>query len=117
MGSKFDIAARKAAAQHGRVGWWQLVEEGVDRHEIQRWLETGRLHGVHHGVYAVGHRGRTTESDYMAAVLACGKGAVLSYRAAAHLLRLLRGAPPRPEVTVPTTAGRARPGIKIHPVS
>jgi hypothetical protein len=117
MGSKFDIAARKAAAQHGRIAWWQLVEEGVDRHEIQRWIESGRLHRVHHGVYAVGHRGRTTQSDYMAAVLACGKGTVLSHRADAHLLRLLPGAPPRPEVTVPTTTGRSRPGIVVHRVA
>ena len=53
----------------------------------------------------------------MAAVLACGEGAVLSYRAAAHLLGLLRGAPPPPEVTVATTADRRRPGIVVHRVS
>ena len=52
----------------------------------------------------------------MAAVLACGDGAVLSHRAAAHLLRLLRGSPPRPEVTVPSMAGRSRKGIVVHRV-
>jgi very-short-patch-repair endonuclease len=38
----------------------------------------------------------------MAAVLACGDGAVLSGRAAAHLFGLLKGRPPRPEVTTAT---------------
>ena len=66
---------------------------------------------------AVGHEAPSLYADYMAAVLACGEGAVLSHRAAAHLLRLLGGPPPRPEVTVPTTAGLDRPGIVIHRVA
>lgn len=50
----------------------------------------------------------------MAAVLAGGEGAVLSHHAAAHLLRLLPGAAPPAQITVPTTAHRRRPGIVIH---
>ncbi len=116
MGSNFDTVARLAARQHGRVAWGQLVAAGVDRHAIQRWLEARRLHRVHDGVYAVGHTAPSVTGDYMAAVLACGEGAVVSHRAAAHLLRLLHGAPPPSEVTVATTAGRARAGLVI-PVS
>jgi hypothetical protein len=116
MGANFDIAWRLGAAQHGRVTWEQLVDRGVHRRAIQRWLADGRLHQVHHGVYAVGHPGRSLHGDYMAAVLACGEGAVLSHLAAAHLLKLIRGDPPPPEVTVPTTAGRSRPGIIVHRV-
>src|SRR5687767_232072 len=116
MGSKLDTIARIAARQHGRVSWQQLVDHGVDRHAIQRRLEDGSLYRVHRGVYAVGHPGRSLHADYIAATLACGPGAVVSHRAAAHLLRLLRGAPPRPEVTVPSTAGRTRAGIVVHRV-
>ena len=116
MGSNFDTTARIAAGQHGQVGWRQLVEEGVDRHTIQRWVRDGRLHRVHDGVYAVGHPGRSLHGDAMAAVLACGEGAVLSHRSAGHLLGLIRSRPPGPEITVPTTAGRKRPGIVIHRV-
>jgi predicted transcriptional regulator of viral defense system len=112
-----ETIARLAARQHGRVSWQQLLDQGLDRHAIQRRLEDGTLYRVHRGVYAVGHPGRSTHADYMAAVLACGDGAVLSHRAAAHLQRLLRGSPPRPEVTVPTTAGRSRKGIVVHRVS
>jgi hypothetical protein len=117
MTSNFDTTWRLAARQHGRVTWQQLVSRGVSRHTIQQWLEDGRLHKVHHGVYAVGHPGRSLHGDYMAAVLACGEDAALSHFAAAHLARLIRAErPPRPEVTVATTAGRARPAIVIHRV-
>ena len=50
----------------------------------------------------------------MAAVLAAGAGAALSHDPAGHLLRLTRVWAPLPEVTIPTTAGRTRPGIVIH---
>ncbi|HVF77969.1 MAG TPA: hypothetical protein VNA28_06710 [Solirubrobacteraceae bacterium] len=53
----------------------------------------------------------------MAAVLAGGAGAVLSHRAAAHRLGLLRRPPRLPEITVPTLDHRRRPGILIHRVA
>ncbi|HEY1539934.1 MAG TPA: type IV toxin-antitoxin system AbiEi family antitoxin domain-containing protein [Solirubrobacteraceae bacterium] len=116
MRSNFAVAARIATRQHGRVTWRQLVAAGVDRHAVQRWLVGGRLHRVHDGVYAVGHVAPSVHGDYMAAVLACGRGAVLSHGAAAHLLKILPGSAPPPEVTVPTVAGRRRTGIVIHRV-
>lgn len=94
----------------------QLRTAGLDDKRIDRWLQDGRLRPVHRGVYAVGHVAPSVDGDYMAAVLACGEGAVLSHRAAAHKLRLLPGAPPPPEVTVPTTADRRHPGIVLHRV-
>lgn len=116
MRALFARVARKADQQHGRISYDQLRSLGVDRNRITRWLADGRLRRVHHGVYAVGHAARSTDADYMAAVLAGGEGAVLSHRAAAHKLGLLRKRPPRPEITVPTTAHRRRPGIVIHRV-
>jgi hypothetical protein len=53
------------------------------------------------GVYRVGHAAPSTEADYLAAVRACGPGAVLSGLAAAWLWGLVRGAPPPPDVTAP----------------
>jgi predicted transcriptional regulator of viral defense system len=54
----------------------------------------------------------------MGAVLACGDGAVLSHRSAAHLWSLLPyPAQQRPvNVTVPTHHSRVRPGIRVHRV-
>ena len=112
-----DQVARQAARQHGRITTEQLHAAGLDGQRIARWVTDGRLHREHHGVYAVGHPGRSMLGDYMSAVLAAGSGAVLSHAAAGYLLRLYRGAAPQPEVTVPTRAGRARPGIVIHRVA
>lgn len=117
MRALFDQAAALAGRQHGRLAWTQLVELGVDRRRIQRWVTDGRLRRVHHGVYALGHTAPSTHADYAGAVLAGGPGAVLSHYAAAHLLLLIRGPAPPPEITVPTRAGRRRPGIVIHRVA
>lgn len=116
MRGGFDIVARIANRQHGRVARRQLLAEGVDAKQIDRWVRARLLRPVHGGVYAVGHSAPSRYGDCMAAVLAFRRGTVLSHRAAGHLLGLLRGAPPRPEVTVPTTAGVARPGIVTHRV-
>jgi hypothetical protein len=114
MRSLSDTVARIADRQHGRITRKQLREAGVDNDRIRRWLADGRLRRVHRAVFAVGHSAPSLRGDYMAAVLACGDGAVLSHRAAAHLMRLLPSRPAQPEVTVPTTADRGRPGILIH---
>jgi hypothetical protein len=67
---------------------------------------------VYPGVYRVGHRAPSLEASYLAAVRACGEGALLSGRAAGHLLGLLKGAPPAPEVT--TRTKRRVKGIKTR---
>ncbi|MEA2275878.1 MAG: Transcriptional regulator, AbiEi antitoxin, partial [Solirubrobacteraceae bacterium] len=46
---------RLAAHQHGIVTARQLAARGLGRNEISRRVAAGRLHRVHHGVYAVGH--------------------------------------------------------------
>ena len=115
MRGQFSTAARIARRQHGRATRRQLLEAGIDRDRIDRWISDGRLWAVHRGVSAIGHTAASSLARYMSAVLAGGPGAVLSHRAAAYLLKLLRGLPPRPEITI-TTADRRRPGIVIHRV-
>jgi very-short-patch-repair endonuclease len=87
---------------HGVVTRAQLLRAGVTHDEIAHRTGTGALILVHRGVYRVGHVAPSVEAGYLAAVLACGEGAVLSGRAAAYLLGLLKGSPPPPEVTTPT---------------
>jgi very-short-patch-repair endonuclease len=68
---------------------------------------------VHRGVYAiVGPRLLTKHGRWLAAVLACGPGAVLSHHAAAALWGMRRGS--RVEVTVPRGGRKPRRGIKLH---
>jgi putative AbiEi antitoxin of type IV toxin-antitoxin system len=91
--------ARIAGRQHGVVTVGQLLEAGLSRAAVKRRVEKGLLHRVHQGVYRVGHRAPSTEARYLAAVLACGEGAVLSGPAAAFLYGLTRGPAPAPEAT------------------
>lgn len=104
--------ARLAGRQHGVVARRQLVAVGFSHRAIDRRIERGRLHLVHRGVYAVGHRLTTVRGRWMAAVLAAGPGAALSHLAAAALWDLVRYSG-LPHVTVPGRAGQ-RPGLCVH---
>lgn len=107
--------AEMAARQHGVVAAAQLHEVGIDKSRVTRMVRAGRLHRLHRGVYAVGHVAASVEQKWMAAVLACGEGAVLSHGSAAALWGLLRPMEGPVDVTVPTRNGRGRRrGIRIH---
>jgi very-short-patch-repair endonuclease len=101
-----------ASARHGLVTRAQLLGAGVTRQEIASRLESGALLRVHPGVYRVGHRAPSVEARYLAAVLAAGEGALLSGRAAAHLLGLVKGTAPAPEVIARTQ--RRIEGVRTH---
>jgi predicted transcriptional regulator of viral defense system len=104
--------AALATRQHGVVARRQLVEIGLGRGAIARRLEAGRLHLLHRGVYAVGHRRLTREASWMAATLVA-EDAVLSHRSAAGLWGIWRGERARVEITLPRWI-RARTGLQIH---
>jgi very-short-patch-repair endonuclease len=104
--------ARIAEKQHGVVTRAQLLDAGLSPAGIHRRLRKGAVLPEYPGVYRVGHRAPSLEARYLAAVYACGEGALLSGRAAAFLFRLLKGSPPDPEVTAPTQ--RRIPGIRTR---
>jgi very-short-patch-repair endonuclease len=107
--------ARLATRQHGVVSVAQLLAAGLTYEAIRRRVRTGRLHRIHRGVYAVGHRNLSHQGWWMAAVLACGEGAVLSHRSAAMLWGLRKAIEAPVDVTVPGNGGRARRrGIRVH---
>jgi predicted transcriptional regulator of viral defense system len=82
--------AALAAQQYGVVSIAQLRRLGIGRGAATRRIAAGRIHRIHRGVYAVGHRVIPPEGKWMAAVLAVGRAAVLSHRSAAALCELLR---------------------------
>jgi len=107
--------AALAARQHGIVAHRQLLELGLGHQAIRYRAAIGRLHVIHGEVYAVGHPAVSPRGRLMAAVLACGPGALLSHQSAAWLWEL---APP-PGSDIDVTAPRAlrgRPGIVVHRV-
>jgi very-short-patch-repair endonuclease len=107
------VIAALAARQWGVVSRGQLLDAGAARTTIGDRVRSGRLLPLHPGVYAVGHARLRREGHWLAAVLAVGRGAVLSHRDAAGLHDL------RPAnhvlVDVTTTAQpRNVPGIRLH---
>jgi very-short-patch-repair endonuclease len=106
-----DFAARR----YGVVSRAQLAAMGFDDRAIARRVESGRLHRLYRGVYAVGHTIVPPRGWWMAAVLACGDGAVLSYRSAAALWGIRATAAARVDVTVSHTSGvRSSARIVVH---
>jgi very-short-patch-repair endonuclease len=93
--------ARIAGSAHGVVTRAQLVRAGITPEEIKQRVARGTLLREHRGVYRVGHRAPSVEARYLAAVWACGEGAVLCGRAAGYLLGIVKGAPAAPDVTAP----------------
>ena len=96
-----EVCAQIARRSHGIVTRSELLAAGVTSREIERRQERGYLIAEFPGVYRVGHQAPSLEARYMAAVKACGDGAVLSGRAAAYLYGLVKGQAPIPHVTAP----------------
>ena len=103
--------ARLASRQHGVVSRAQLAALGLGDGALAHRVRSGRLHRLHRGVFAVGHRAVSRHGAWMAAVLAVGDGAVLSHRSAGALWGIRDTARSRIEVTV---AGHRRPRARLQ---
>ena len=102
-------------AQHGVFALDQLRALDLAAPAVRSRRAAGRLHRIHHTVYSlVPKELLKREGLYMAAVLACGEGAVLSHRSAAALLELRDWGHTKIEVTVPRRSARRHDGIKVH---
>ena len=104
--------ATLAGRQHAQIARWQLRDLGLTREAIRWRVGRGRLVESFPGVYGVGHRPTSLHDWAAAAVLACGRDAVLSHESAAALWKMLPrlGRPFR--VTAKTS--RHIPGIEVH---
>jgi very-short-patch-repair endonuclease len=107
-----EALAELAGRQHGVVSRAQLTALGFTRNAVRRRVGRKRLQRVYPGVYAVGHVALTSDSRRLAAVMACGAGALLSHRAGAAQ-HLLLSSSAQFDVTV-RHARTAREGIVIH---
>jgi elongation factor P len=110
-----DVRVAWAAAdQWGVLSLDELFTCGLSRDAVSDRALNGRLHPLHRGVYAVGHPSVPLEGRFLAAVKACGPGALLSHHSAAALWGFVQWAERFPEVTVIGTAPHAHPGLRIH---
>jgi very-short-patch-repair endonuclease len=112
-----DLATR----QYGVVSMAQLLRIGYATDTVLEWAGTRRLHRVHHGVYAVGHRHLTWHGSCMAGVLGAEPNetdevvwpAVASHASAAYLWGIFRFKPETIHVTAPIRR-RAKRAFKVH---
>ena len=100
--------------QHGVVAHRQLQQLGLGRSSIRWRVKSGRLHPVRRGVYAVGRPQLSRLGHWMAAVLACGDGAVLSHSSAAALWGFGSERRGLIEVSLPPGRRCRRPGIRAY---
>jgi len=99
--------------QHGVITRGQLLELGIGPSAVAWRLQSGRLHAIQRGVYAVGRPDLSRHGRWTAAVMSCGPHAVLSHRSAAALYEIVDGPVPF-EVTVPLQVFRVRPGVRVY---
>jgi hypothetical protein len=103
---KVDMAiATLAASQEGVIASAQLDACGLGERGARHRVARGRLHRLFPGAYAVGHPIVSADGRRLAAVLACGEGAVLSRRSAASAWGMLNGDGRRFDVVAPGRSG------------
>jgi very-short-patch-repair endonuclease len=110
------VAARAAEAC-GVLSIAELRACGLNDRAVLVRVRNGRLHQLHRGVYAVGHVDLSLEGRFLAAVKACGPGAVLSHYSAAALWGFVDWDDRFPEVTVLGTSTRSHRGVRVHRTS
>jgi hypothetical protein len=103
-----------AHRQHAVVTRGQLLGLGFSAEAIKHRLQRGRLHTVVRGVYAVGRPHLNREGRWMAAVLACGPGAVLSHRSAAALWGFGKEHTDYIDVSIKRTSEARILGLRCH---
>jgi hypothetical protein len=106
--------ARLAERQGGIVGHAQLRAIGVSAAAVHRRVRAGRLHPRYRGVYAVGHGRVGAEGLLWAAVLATGRGAVVTHVSAGSAWEMLRSSARTVDVTVGLGGRKAPRGIRLH---
>jgi predicted transcriptional regulator of viral defense system len=106
--------ARRAAKQFGVVAIGQLRECGLSYDAVGWRVRKGWLHPLHRGVYAVGHPSPPLEGRFMAAVKACGDGAVLSHYSAGALFGFVQWDGRYPEVTLIGSTTRRHRELRVH---
>jgi Protein of unknown function (DUF559) len=113
--SRPDVrVARLAAEQWGVLSLDELRACGLTRDAVSRRVRGGRLHPMYRAVYAVGHANLPLEGRFLAAVKACGAGAVLSHFSAAALWGFVDWDDRRLDVTVTGTTIRTHSGLRVH---
>jgi very-short-patch-repair endonuclease len=89
---------------------------GLTDDAILRWLRDRRIRRVKRGVYALSRTVLGEQGRLAAALLACGRGTVVSHRSAAFLLGIGDRSPKVVDLITPGQGGRKIDGVRVHDV-
>jgi hypothetical protein len=104
-----------ADAQHAVFDLSQVRAHGLSSAAARKRVAIGRWHRIHRAVYSlVPAPLLTAHGRWMAAVLACGRGAVLSHHSAGSLHGIRRTSRTRIDVTISHRSSRRHAGIVVH---
>lgn len=92
----------------------QAAAVGVDRKRLARYVAAGHLERVRRGVYRLVPFPRSPHEDLFVAWLETGLHSVISHDSALALYELSDALPTAVHVTVPFTASRRHPGLRLH---
>jgi Transcriptional regulator, AbiEi antitoxin/Protein of unknown function (DUF559) len=109
-----SAVAKRAAGQWGVLSLGELRACGLSADAVLTRVQHGRLHRLHRSVYAVGHPNPPLEGRWLAAVKACGAGAVISHASAAALWGIVEREARPPDVTLRGTGTRLLAGVRVH---
>ena len=108
------LIGERLRRQHFVITRRQALAGGLTDQQILHQLRTQRWVTVHPGVYAVTTSPATPMRSLASACLGGGPLAAASHLSAAWLLGLIKGAPERPAITVPTRVTRRLVGVDVH---
>lgn len=117
MSARDGRLSRLATKRHRIASIRALRALGFTPARVSQRVAEGRLTQLYRGVYLVGPPPPTERGRWLAAVIACGDGAVLSHRHAAMLLGIRSTSRASVDVSVPRRGRRDHQGITVHTTS
>jgi predicted transcriptional regulator of viral defense system len=105
---------RIAEPQAGYFTTAQAAAAGVDRKRLARYAVAGRLERIRRSIYRLVPFPRSPHEDLFVAWLETGPDSVISHDSALALFELSDVLPAAIHVTVPPTASRRHPGLRLH---
>lgn len=105
---------RIAEPQAGYFTTAQAAAVGVDRKRLARYAVAGRLERIRRSIYRLVPFPRSPHEDLFIAWLEMGPDSVISHDSALTLYELSDALPTAVHITVPATASRRHPGLRLH---
>lgn len=103
-----------AEQQGGYFTARQAQDSGFTRPLLTYHVKTGRFRRVKHGIYRLVQFPESPYADLYVALLETGSHGVLSHETALALYELSDNLPLQIHVTIPRSASRRHPGLKLH---